>query len=361
MGLTNGSKEFSSTAQRWRAVAARDKQAADAFIYAVRTTGIYCRPGCSSRLPRPENVVYFDTAPHAETAGFRACKRCAPQLSSAPNPDEERITKACRIMEEAQAQAQVPPTLTALARGVGLSREHFQRLFKKHLGVTPKEYAMELRHRRLEAGLQQGASVTRAIYEAGFGATSRFYEGGADRLGMAPARYGKGGEGEAIQYAVGPCVLGLVLVAATERGVCAINLGNTGRGLVDALRTRFPKADIREGGLALTAWLEQVVGLMDSPGRELNLPLDIQGTAFQQRVWKALRDIPAGATLSYTQLAEQVGRPKAVRAVAGACAANRLAVVVPCHRVLRSDGSVSGYYWGVERKRALLAQEASAK
>ncbi len=357
MAKSSGSKGFSTTNQRWQAVVGRDKQAANAFVYAVRTTGIYCRPGCSSRLPRPENVVYFNTAPQAETAGFRACKRCMPQTLFDSNPDEKRITKACRIMEEASE----PPTLTALAMDVGLSREHFQRLFKKHVGVTPKEYAMELRHRRLEAGLQQGASVTRAIFEAGFGATSRFYEGGAHRLGMAPARYGKGGEGEAIQYAVGPCVLGLVLVAATERGVCAINLGDTARELVGALCTRFPKADIREGGPALNEWLEQVVGLMDSPGRELNLPLDIQGTAFQQRVWKALRKIPAGSTLSYTQLAEQVGSPKAARAVAGACAANRLAVAVPCHRVLRNDGSVSGYYWGVERKRALLAQEAAGK
>lgn len=326
---------------RWAAVLSRDAQADSSFVYAVRTTGIYCRPTCAAKLAKPENVRYFDTHRDAEAAGFRACKRCCP---NAPSPDQQRaetVAAACRFIEAAEE----PPALQALAQLAGLSPFHFHRLFKRITGVTPKQYATANRAGRVRKGLQQSATVTEGVYAAGYNSNSRFYEGNA--LGMTPTTYRRGGEGETIRYATGQCSLGPILVARSERGVCAILLGD------DDLQERFPKATlVPDDGQALA----DVIRYVDLPA-DPHLPLDIRGTAFQQRVWKALQAIPAGETATYAQIAERIGSPSSIRAVASACAANPLAVAVPCHRVIRADGTLAGYRWGLDRKRALLRRE----
>lgn len=339
---------------RWPALVARDRSADGRFVYGVVTTGVYCRPACPSRLAKPENIVFFDTCEAAEATGLRACKRCDPRGASTAARQRHLIADACRMIETAEE----PPALDQLARHAGLSPFHFHRLFKAETGVTPKAYAAGLRNARMRRALAAGATVTDAIYDAGFNASSRFYEQSREVLGMTPTAFRKGAPEAAIRFAIGQCSLGAILVASSENGVCAILIGDDPEALARDLQDRFPRADLIGGDAAFERTVASVVGMVEQPRIGLDLPLDIRGTAFQQRVWQALTRIPAGKTATYTDIARLIGEPKAVRAVAGACAANKIAVAIPCHRVVRNDGSLSGYRWGVERKRALLEREA---
>lgn len=340
---------------RWAAVAARDRSADGTFVYSVKTTGVYCRPSCGSRSPRPENVDFHTTAAEAERAGFRPCKRCRPDLDAARNPHDRLIADLCRHIERAE-QA---PSLGDLARRAGLSPYHLHRLFKAATGVTPRQYAAAHRARRVRAALDERRTVTEAIYDAGYNSSGRFYDAAGGLLGMTPTRYRAGGEAAEIRFAVGQCSLGAILVAATDRGVCAIQLGDDPEPLVRDLQDRFPKARLIGGDSDFERLVAEVVGFVEHPRVGLDLPLDIRGTAFQQRVWQALREIPDGHTASYSEVARRIGAPRSIRAVAQAVASNRLAVAIPCHRVIRNDGGLAGYRWGVERKRALLEREAA--
>ena len=346
---------FASDEERLAAIRRRDPAADDAFVYAVRTTGVYCRPSCAARPARRENVSFHASNAAAAAAGFRPCKRCRPDEAARAERSAALIALACRRIE----QAETAPTLTALAEEAGLSPFHFHRIFKAVTGVTPKAYAVAHRSKRLTTELHSAATVTEALYAAGFNASSRFYATAPGRLGMTPTAYREGGAGAAIRFAVGACSLGAILVAATTKGVCAILLGDDPDLLVRDLQDRFPRAGLVGGDADFEAMVAQAVGLVEAPAIGTDLPLDIGGTAFQQRVWEALRAIPAGTTATYTEVATAIGRPAAVRAVAQACAANPLAVAIPCHRVVRLDGALSGYRWGVERKRTLLAREAA--
>ncbi len=341
---------------RWAAVLARDAAAGGDFRYAVRSTGVYCRPGCTARRPRRENVVFYATAAEARAAGYRPCRRCCPDTSGPADGTAARVAEACRLLEAAEEL----PTLEALATAVGLSASHFHRTFTATLGLTPRAYAAACRARRLREGLGEASSVTTAVYDAGFNSSGRFYAVSNAILGMTPSAYRAGGIHAEIRFAVGQCTLGSVLVAATGKGICAISLGDDPETLVLDLQDRFPAARLIGDDPAFEATVAQVVGLVETTGAPLELPLDIRGTAFQQRVWQALCAIPAGETRTYGEVATALGAPRAVRAVARACAANPLAVAIPCHRVVRRDGDISGYRWGVERKRALLAREAGS-
>lgn len=338
---------------RWQAVVNCDATADGQFVYAVKTTGIYCAPSCASRQPNPENVQFFSDAASAERAGYRPCKRCRQGMISLAQFHAERIAQACRLIE----QASEPYPLKQLASDVGISAYHFHRLFKAHTGVTPKEYAQALRGKRLQQNLAQDGRVTDAIYQSGYASDGRFYENATAALGMTPKAFKDGGRDVEVWFAVGQCKLGHILVAESARGICAILLGDDPDALVQSLQQRFPHAALQGANAEFEQRIATIVGFVDAPETGLNLPLDIRGTAFQQRVWQALRDIPLGSTASYSQIAEKIGAPKAVRAVAGACAANWLAVAIPCHRVVKNDGQLSGYRWGVERKKALLDQE----
>jgi AraC family transcriptional regulator of adaptative response/methylated-DNA-[protein]-cysteine methyltransferase len=347
---------FATADARWQAVKRRDRAADGVFYYSVLTTGVYCRPSCASRLPRRENVAFHATCEAAEAAGFRPCKRCRPNEVSLAERQASAVTRACRLIEEAEE----PPSLDALARTAGMSRFYFHRVFKAVTGVTPKAYAQAHRAERVRDELAQRATVTEAIYGAGFNSSGRFYAASPDLLGMTPTEFRSGGNGASIRFAVGDCSLGSILVAATSKGVCAILLGDDPDTLVRDLQDRFPKAHLIGADAAFEGLVARVVGFVEAPAQGLDLPLDVRGTAFQQRVWQALRRIPSGSTASYAEIAQRIGRPKAVRAVAQACAANGIAVAIPCHRVVRTDGALSGYRWGVERKRALLEREKAA-
>jgi AraC family transcriptional regulator, regulatory protein of adaptative response / methylated-DNA-[protein]-cysteine methyltransferase len=341
--------------ERWQAVKRRDPAFDGKYLFAVRTTGVYCRPSCASRPAKRENVAFFLTAAEAEKAGYRACKRCRPDKLGAPDPQVQAVKRACERIE----QAEEAPKLAELAASARLSPYHFHRVFKAITGVTPKAYAAETRARRAADKLRTAETVTEAIYDAGFNSSSRFYENTAARLGMTPSAVRRGGAGAVIHFAVGQASLGAVLVAATKKGVCAIMLGDDPEVLVRDLQDRFPRAELKGAEAEFERMVALVVGLVEAPGQRLDLPLDIRGTAFQQRVWAALRSIPAGKTATYTEIARAIGQPKAVRAVAQACGANPLAVAIPCHRVVRADGDLSGYRWGVERKRKLIDREAA--
>jgi AraC family transcriptional regulator, regulatory protein of adaptative response / methylated-DNA-[protein]-cysteine methyltransferase len=342
------------TDPRWAAVAARDAQQDGKFFYSVRTTGVYCRPSCAARRARPENVAFHLTVADAERAGFRPCKRCKPDQSAPAAQHAAKVADLCRFIEGAEQ----PPTLDELAGRAGLSAYHLHRVFKQITGLTPKGYARADRARRMRRELGQSDTVTQAIYGAGYGSNGRFY-GESDRvLGMTPSRFRAGGADTQIRFAVGECSLGSILVAQSDRGVCAILMGDDPNELARELQDRFPRARLIGGDVQFEQLVAEVVGFVEAPGVGLDLPLDVRGTAFQQRVWQALREIPAGRTVSYAQLARRIGAPNSVRAVAQACGANALAVAIPCHRVVRNDGSLSGYRWGVERKRALLSREA---
>ena len=341
---------------RWKALKRRDRAADGAFVYSVRTTGVFCRPSCAARLPRRENVAFHKTCADAERAGFRPCKRCRPNEPTLAETHAAVVARACRLIEEAEEA----PSLDALAQSAGMSRFHFHRVFKAVTGVTPKAHAAGHRGKRVREELAASNTVTEAIYGAGFNSNGRFYAAASDLLGMTPTQFRAGGSGHVIRFAVGQCSLGAILVAATDKGVCAIEFGDDPEALVRGLQDRFPNARLVGGDERFERLVAKVVGFIEAPGKGLDLPLDIRGTAFQQRVWTAIRDIPAGSTASYREIAERIGAPKAVRAVAQACASNDIAVAIPCHRVVRMDGSTSGYRWGVARKRALLAREKAA-
>jgi AraC family transcriptional regulator, regulatory protein of adaptative response / methylated-DNA-[protein]-cysteine methyltransferase len=339
---------------RWDAVISRDPAADGSFFYAVKTTGVYCRPTCPSKRPRRANVEFFATGEAAEKAGFRPCKRCSPRQAAQPEKHARKVAEACRLIE----QSEQAPDLNTLAKNAGFSPYHFHRIFKAATGLTPKAYAEAHRARRVRSELARSGSVTEAIYDSGYNSNARFYEKAGDVLGMTPRAYRAGGAAATIRFAVGECSLGSILVAKSERGVCAILLGDDPDVLARELQDQFPKANLIGGDSDFEQLVAKVVGFVESPRIGLDLPLDVRGTVFQQRVWEALRKIPTGTTASYSEIAKQIGAPHAARAVAQACATNRLAVAIPCHRVVRNDGGISGYRWGVERKRELLAREA---
>jgi len=337
----------------WEALVERDARFDGHFYYAVKSTGVYCRPGCKSRQPRRENVLFFETTQAAEQAGYRPCKRCSPAGKDPDQEHHEAVIEACAIID----QADQPPALQELAQAVDLSPYYFQRLFKRIVGISPRQYFEEKRAGRMRANLQSGHSITEVVYDSGYGSNSRFYSQAADILGMAPSLYRKGGAGLRLRYSILKTHLGWVLVASSERGICAIDFGDSPATLEEALVRRFPAAKITKDDADFTAWIEKVAAFLESPRAGLDLPLDIQGTAFQRRVWQALKSIPFGSTASYAEIAQKIGKPKAVRAVAQACAANKIAVAIPCHRVIRSDGDLGGYRWGIERKRKILELE----
>jgi AraC family transcriptional regulator of adaptative response/methylated-DNA-[protein]-cysteine methyltransferase len=340
---------------RWARIVARDKTADGHLWYSVLTTGVYCRPSCPSRLANPENVQLHDTLESAKATGFRPCGRCNPDGLSVEAENAALVAKACRMIQESEQEL----SLEELADSIGRSPSYFHRIFKAATGVTPKDYAAAHRATRVRHGLAAGSTVTEAIYDAGFNSSGRFYEKSTDMLGMTPSQYRAGGANEEIKFAVGQTSLGAILVASTKKGVAAILLGDDPDELVRNLQDRFPNARLIGADRDYETLVAQVVGFVEAPRIGLNLPLDVRGTAFQERVWKALQEVPAGATVSYAEIARRIGAPKSVRGVAGACAANKLAVAIPCHRVIRNDSSLSGYAWGVDRKRALIDREAS--
>ncbi|HPQ95436.1 MAG: bifunctional DNA-binding transcriptional regulator/O6-methylguanine-DNA methyltransferase Ada [Thiothrix sp.] len=344
---------YDSDDQRWEALCRNDAQADGFFFYAVTTTGIYCRPSCTSRQPSRKNVAFYASCAAAEQAGFRACKRCQPDGETLTETHVRKIAQACRLLEETEAT----PSLEVLARAVGMSKFHFHRVFVEMMGMTPKAYSQAGRAEKIRRQLAQGGSMTQAIYEAGYASSRQFYQEATRILGMRPKTYRDGGKDETICFAVGECSLGAVLVASSLQGICALSIGDEPEALVQALEQRFRQAAIIGGDHHYEQLVARVIGLLEVAGTGWNLPLDIRGTVFQKRVWQVLQTIPSGTTLSYGELAARIGSPGAVRAVASACAANPLAVAIPCHRVVRRDGSLSGYRWGVERKRRLLEME----
>jgi len=350
-GMNSATKR--SDAAKWRAVTARDAAADGMFVFAVRTTRIHCRPSCPARRPKRANVVFFADSAAAAANGYRACKRCRPDGDSPTRLRERIVQRVCRHIEAEDR----PPSLRALARVAGRSPFHLQRMFVATLGLSPLDYAAAVRARRARVALRGDRTVTAAAFEAGYESTSRFHADASRELGMPPRRYRAGGAGERITFGITKCRLGAVLAAATERGVCAILLGDDAGALEADLRERFARAEVVAADRSFATTLAKVVALVDGRSPGDGLPLDIRGTVFQRRVWRALRRVPIGATVSYREVAERIGAPRAVRAVAAACAANPLAIAIPCHRVVRSDGTAAGYRWGAARKRALLAAE----
>ncbi|HCB1211740.1 TPA: bifunctional DNA-binding transcriptional regulator/O6-methylguanine-DNA methyltransferase Ada [Klebsiella pneumoniae] len=348
-------RAYETDDQRWAAVQARDPAADGLFVYAVRTTGVYCQPSSTTRLPKRENVEFFNSPQDAEAAGYRYSRRAHGDQTSAAAERAAIVARACRLIETSETQ----PSLDKLAAEVGKSPFHFHRLFKAETGLTPKAYSSAYRARRLreELSSRPDTSITNAIYDSGFNSNSRFYEASEQLLGMRARDYRAGGAGAIIRFAVGQCSLGAILVAQSQRGICAILLGEDPDQLLRDLQDQFPKAEIIGCDGDFEQLIAQVVGFIESPSIGLHLPLDVQGTAFQERVWRALCEIPPGTTVSYTEIAERIGSPKAVRAVAQACANNHIAVAIPCHRVVRRDGDLAGYRWGIDRKRELLRRE----
>lgn len=356
MDMANESRDALQTLgdPRWSAVVDRAASFDGKFVYAVKSTGIYCRPSCPSRQAKPQNVIFFPTSEEAERRRFRACKRCHPNDPSLSTQHARAIAWACREIENAEEL----PALAELAESAGMSTFYFHRLFKKITGVTPKVYGTARRSERVREKLVDGkSSVTEAIYDAGFNSNGRFYAKSNEVLGMTPTAFRDGGLDTHIKFAVGECSLGSILVARSQKGVCSILLGDDPEQLVRDLQDRFPRADLLGGDRDFEKTVADVVGLIEDPEISFELPLDVRGTAFQQRVWRALTEIPVGQTASYAEIAARIGSPKSARAVAAACAANKIAVAIPCHRVVRNDGALSGYRWGVERKRALLKAE----
>lgn len=339
---------------RWQAVQTRDVGCNGTFVYGVRSTGIYCKPSCTSRRPRREQVRFFATYQAAETAGFRACKRCQPQQVEATDPQMEMVKRACCLI---QAQTEGHLSLATLGAELRVSPSHLQRTFKRVTGVTPRQYAIAHRVSQFKTRVRAGAGVADALYNAGYGSSSRLYEQADAELGMTPAVYRRGGAGMRITYTIVGCALGRLLVAATARGLCAVRLGDSDAELQAALLAEFHAAEIQTDAAALDEWVQAILRHLDGGQTALDLPLDVQATAFQRRVWEALRRIPYGSVRSYGEIAQAIGNPKAVRAVARACATNPVALVTPCHRVIREDGQPGGYRWGIERKQQLLAQE----
>ena len=346
----------------WNAVLARDSSRDGSFVFAVRSTGIYCRPSCPARRPRREQVSFFQIPEAAEQAGFRACRRCHPRRSRTDDPQIELVQRICHLIDEHDEQ---PMTLETMSTETGVSAHHLQRVFKDLMGITPRQYAESRRLKQFKSKVKNGASVTDAMYDAGYGSSRGLYEKSSERLGMTPATYGHGGRGMRIIYTLANSPLGRLLVAATERGVCSVALGDSDEKLVRSLFDEYPNASIDSKDTAispsLNLWLSNVLEHLNGKTPRIELPLDIQATAFQWRVWEELRRIPQGETRSYQDIAKAIGKPKAVRAVASACAGNHVALVIPCHRVIREDKSLGGYRWGLERKRTLLEGEKQRK
>jgi AraC family transcriptional regulator, regulatory protein of adaptative response / methylated-DNA-[protein]-cysteine methyltransferase len=340
----------------WAALEKRDGAAAGRFFYGVKTTGVYCRPGCASRLPLRRNTAFFETTAAAEAAGLRSCKRCRPTEGSSASRHVAAVEKACALLRSSETT----PSLAELAAAAAVSRFHFHRVFKQITGATPRDYARTHRLGALAQKLDAGEKVTEAIYASGFGSSSRAYEAAPAALGMTPGARRRGGDGETIRFVTVATPLGWALVAATARGVCLTALGDDRERLAGMVRERFPAAAVTAEDPGLRNWADRVVRFIMAPSQTLDLPLDIRGTAFQARVWRALQKIPLGRTATYSEIARALSQPKAVRAVARACAANDLAVLVPCHRVIREDGGLAGYRWGIERKQALLDRERAA-
>jgi AraC family transcriptional regulator, regulatory protein of adaptative response / methylated-DNA-[protein]-cysteine methyltransferase len=339
----------------WQAVVEKDRRAEGKFVFAVKTTGVYCRPSCAARRPRRENVRFFQTTEAAEQAGFRACLRCKPKESRLTDPHVELVQRACRLIEE---QEDEKLSLEALSKQLGLSSFHLQRTFKQVIGISPRQYAEACRTDRFRTNVRSGDSVTMAMYAAGYGSSSRLYERAGSELGMTPATYGRRGIQTTIHYTVAKSPLGYLLVAATSKGICSVRLGDSVAELDESLRSEYEAAEIRKDDKTLSSAVKQILDHLDSKQPHLDLPLDIRATAFQRQVWEALRSIPYGETRSYGEVARAIGQPKAVRAVARACATNPVALVIPCHRVIREDKSLGGYRWGIDRKKKLLAKES---
>jgi AraC family transcriptional regulator, regulatory protein of adaptative response / methylated-DNA-[protein]-cysteine methyltransferase len=354
--IRDKSPKFVTDEARWQALVNKDERADGLFWFSVKTTGVYCRPSCPARLPKRENVIFYLSLEDAEKAGFRACKRCNPKGRGLASQRSKAVAFACRMIKEADEF----PSLNQLAEAVRMSPGYFHRLFKTATGLTPKDYANAHRADRMKQALPKRKTVTEAIYEAGFNSNGRFYAGSSKMLGMKPKEYREGGAGNTIRFAIAECSLGSILVASSEKGVCAILMGDDPDALARDLQDQFPKAYLIAGDEKYEKLVAKVIGFVEAPRIGLDLPLDIRGTAFQQRVWKELQRIPAGTTASYSEVAKRIGFPNSARAVAQACGANALAVAVPCHRVLRNNGDISGYRWGVDRKQALLTRERMA-
>ncbi|HEX4003761.1 MAG TPA: bifunctional DNA-binding transcriptional regulator/O6-methylguanine-DNA methyltransferase Ada [Candidatus Acidoferrales bacterium] len=366
LNARNSAVENFDASARWQAVQSRDRSADGAFVYAVRSTGVYCRPSCPSRKPQREQVVFFALAEAAEQKGFRPCRRCRPRAVPVADPKTATVARVCREIEThilADADSDSRLTLARLSRTAGMSTHQLERAFRATIGITPRQYADAQRMRRLKSRLKKGDNVTTALYEAGYGSSSRLYERAPSHLGMTPAAYRRGGEGMRIDYTIVNSPLGRLLVGATERGISALYLGESDDKLSAAIKKEYPRAELRRddnGAGSLGEWVEEVVEHLRGHKPRLDLPTDVQATAFQRRVWEELRRIPYGTTRTYTQVARAIGKPKAIRAVARACATNPVSVVVPCHRVVREDGNLAGYRWGIGRKSALLEHEAES-
>jgi AraC family transcriptional regulator, regulatory protein of adaptative response / methylated-DNA-[protein]-cysteine methyltransferase len=344
---------------RWKLVLDRDRHSDGAFVYAVRSTGIYCRPSCASRRPRRDQVLFFPLPVAAERAGFRPCRRCKPERAKAADPQLEMVRRACLLLDDGSGE---PAKLSTLAARLEVSPFHLQRVFKRVMGISPREYQDARRMERLKKELKDNRSVTYALYEAGFGSSSRLYENAHQKLGMTPATYGRGGLGMTIRYTVVQSPLGRLLLAATARGVCRVGMGEGDKALAEDLRHEFPAAEIQRDDAALRGWSSRLLKQSNGWQPQVELPLDIRATAFQKRVWETLKRIPLGSTRSYAEVARAVGKPRAARAVARACATNPVALLIPCHRVVESGGGLGGYHWGLKRKEALLEREkATAK
>ena len=355
--------QAASTREMWKAVQGRDRSADGQFVYAVRSTGIYCRPSCPSRKPDRGQVLFFPLPQAAEGKGFRPCLRCRPRVARLRDPRVEAVARVCREIESRVAsgeEATVGLSLAALGASAGMKSHQLERAFRRLIGVSPRQYADSQRILRLKSRLKEGDNVTTALYDAGFGSSSRLYERAPAQLGMTPATYRKGGAGMRIDYTIADSPLGRLLVGATPRGVSAVYLGAADQQLEAALRKEYPRAELRRDSPEnLRGWVEEILAHLRGREPHLDLPTDVQATAFQRRVWEELRRIPYGATRTYTEIARKIGRPRAVRAVARACATNPVSVVVPCHRVVREDGNLAGYRWGLERKRTLLEHESA--
>ena len=354
---TQASAENATDEAYWRAVLDRDTRFDGRVFFGVRSTKIYCRPSCPARRPRREQVVFFRIPEAAERAGFRSCRRCHPRRTAMTDPQVEMVRRACAYIE---TRAGASPTLEDLGSHTGVSPYHLQRVFKRIAGITPRQYAKAVRLDQFKTGVKKGATVTGAMYEAGYGSSSRLYESAPAHLGMTPADYRRGGKGATINYTIAACSLGRLLVAGTEKGICSVRLGDSDAALEENLLSEYPAADVTRDDEGLSEWVEQILSHLNGERPHLDLPLDVQATAFQWSVWEKLREIPYGSTRSYGDVARAMGRPTATRAVARACATNPVALVIPCHRVVREDKSLGGYRWGIERKQTLLEHERAA-
>ncbi len=340
----------------WQAVKQNDKQFDGLFWTCVKTTKIFCKPSCTARTPLRKNVYFVDSFEKAETAGFRACLRCKPKNEFSIDPRIQKVVEVCKLLE-----AEEDISLNGLGKKLDVSPFHLQRTFKEIIGLSPKKYAEARRVEKFKDEIKDGRDVTDAMYEAGFSSSSRLYENVSSKLGMTPKTYQKGGKGMKMDWTITNCDLGRLLVARTERGVCGVKFGDDDNGLISDLKAEYPKAEITENSGNLKEYVQAILSHLKGKQTNLDLPIDVQATAFQMRVWEALRNIPYGETLSYSEVAEKIGNKKAVRAVASACAKNRVALVIPCHRVIGTNGKMSGYRWGIERKKQLLENEIYEK